>query len=811
MTATLRDVRYGLRMLAKSPALAVVAVLTLAFGIGASTAIFSVVDGVLLRALPFPAPQRLAMLWERQPDGGTSNTSYATFVDWRREARSFSSLAAVSLWEPTLVKDDGARVLNGFRVSASMFGLLGVRPQLGRDFLAAEDAPGKNLEVLLSDELWRSEFGGDPGIVGRSIALGSRSYLVVGVLPRQLPSIFSFDARKPADIYAPLGYDTALPYACRTCRHLRVLARLRDPASLAQARAELSHGSEDLFRQYPGEYPAAGASVVPLDEHISGGARPMLLALFGAVGFFLLIACVNVTMLLLGWAMRRQREVAVRAALGASRSRLVRQFLAESLVVSLAGGALGWWLADTMLELLKSFGLSTVPRVSHVVLDARVLAFTAVVSIVAGVASGLAPALRASSVDLNQALKDGAAGGSAERHRLRSLLVTVNVALALVLLSGAGLMAKSLIVLLRVDPGFEPAGALAFDVSLWGRKFDTGEREGARNATRYFQEAIQRVESLPEVEAAGATSQLPLGGNLDQYGIHPADDPNPNPELDPSADRYSVTPGYLQAMKIPLAAGRDLDARDGADAPLVALVNRTLAQRLWPGQDAIGRQLRVGDAKSPLRTVVGVVGDVLHNSLSSPHTPQVYLPAPQWTDSAMTLVVRTRGDARAVLPAARMQIASVDAQQPISAGATLADVVAGSLEQRRLSALVVLLLAALALAVASAGIYGVISYGVAERMHEMGIRMALGARRRDVVKLVVAQGMKPVLLGVAVGLGAGLALARGLSALLYEVAPGDPSTFAAGCGLITAVALVACWLPARRATRADPLSALRSE
>src|SRR5207248_3327270 len=337
--------------------------------------------------------------------------------------------------------------------------------------------------------------------------------------------------------------------------------------------------------------------MVPLDAHLVGDARPVLVALLGAVGFFLLIACVNIAMLLLGWAMRRQREVAVRAALGASKRRIVRQFLVESLVLSLAGGGLGWWLAGEMVDLLKSFGLDAIPRIGEVGLDERVLAFTAAVSLLAGVASGLAPAWRASRVDLNQALKETASGGSPERHRLRSLLVTANVALALVLLSGAGLMMRSMVGLLRVDPGFDPAGTLSLDVSLWGKTYDSDDAEGARNATRYYQEAIARVQALADVEAAGATSQLPLGGNFDQYGVHPKDDPNPNPELDPSADRYSITPGYLRAMRIPLRIGREIDLRDGPASPLVALVNQTLAQRLWPGQSPIGRQLTVGDPK----------------------------------------------------------------------------------------------------------------------------------------------------------------------------------------------------------------------
>jgi putative ABC transport system permease protein len=804
-----QDARFGVRMLLKNPALAAIAVVTLALGIGATTAMFSAVDALLLRPLAFPSPERIVMVWERDAQGERSNTGFQTFVDWKKETRSFSRMAALSSWQPTLVLPGSAEVLDGLRVSADLFELLGVKLLHGRGFLPLEDAPGKNLEVVVGYDLWKRSLGGDPAVVGKTIALGSRTFTVVGVLPRTMPSVFSPDARKPIDLYAPLGYETTMPHACRTCRHLRVVARLSDGATLARARDELQRLSQALSLRYPAEYPSSGSAVVPLAEQVFGDVRPILYSLLGAVGFFLLIACVNVAILQLSRAMRRKREVAIRTALGAGRRRLVRQFLAESLLLSVAGGALGFLLADFGLVSLKA-NLSDLPLASSIALDGRVFAFTCVISLLAGAGFGILPALRATQVDTNEALKESAKGTSpGERQRLRSILVAADVALALILLTGAGLMIRSFARLLSSQTGFDASHGLAFKVSLWGFPFNGSD--SARNVSRHYSDVLRRIEALPEVESAGITSQLPLSGDLDMFGIHPIDHPSANPELDPRADRYAITPGYLHAMRIPLLSGRNFTERDDAGAPLVALINPTLARTLWPGEDALGKQFTVGDPKSAPRTVVGVAGDVLHASLEAAHTPQVYLPAPQWDDSDMTVVVRTRVDPGAALRAVRREILSVDPRQPVSAGVTLREVVSFSVERRRVTMALFAAFAALALLMAAIGIFGVVSYSVALRTHEIGIRMALGAAHDDLLRLVVGEGMKPVAVGAAVGLAGAMALGRLLSGLLYRVGPADPLALSAGLVVMVGLSLLSCWLPARRATRVNPWVALRSE
>jgi putative ABC transport system permease protein len=809
MDALWQDVRFGLRMLLKNRTLACIAIATLALGVAANTTVFSAVDNLLLRPLPFPSPDRIVMIWERDAEGGRSNTGFQTFDEWRKESRSFSRMAAISSWTPALVTPGHAEVLNGFRVSSELFDLLGVRLELGRGFLPSEDAPGRNLQAVIGHDLWVRSFGGDRGIIGKTATLGSRAFTIVGVLPRNVPSVFSFSPSKPADIYAPLGYDATLPQACRTCRHLRVVGRLADGVTLAQARDELDRLTHAQVARYPTEYPSAGALLVTLPEYVVGDVRTLLLSLLGAVGFFLLIACVNVAILMLGWATGRQREVAIRVALGAARPRLMRQFLVESLILSAAGGAVGWVLAGFAVAAINT-RLFDLPLASTVALDGRVLAFTTVVSLLCGVGFGLVPAVRATQIDLNDALKESGKGASqAERQRLRNVLIAADVSLALVLLTGAGLMSRSFTRLLSVAPGFDVSRGLAFDVSLWGPSF-TGPNAD-RNVARYYTEVLRRVRALPGVEAAGITSQLPLSGNLDMYGIHPKDRPNANPELDPSADRYSVSSGYLQAMRIPLLSGRAFTDGDVEGAPPVALVNETLARTLWPREDPLGKHFAVGDVKSGSRTVVGVVADVLHASLQAPHTPQVYLPAAQWTDTDATVVVRTRGDPRAALRGVRQEIISVDATQPVSSGVTMEDVLATSVRQRRLTMLLFALFAGLALVVAAVGIYGLISYAVAQRTREIGIRMALGAARADVVRMVVWTGMKPVLAGVSIGIGSALALSRTLSSLLFQVKPEDPVTYALGAAVMVVVAWLSCYLPGRLATRVDPLSALRSD
>ncbi|MGB8459080.1 MAG: ABC transporter permease, partial [Candidatus Acidiferrum sp.] len=526
----------------------------------------------------------------------------------------------------------------------------------------------------------------------------------------------------------------------------------------------------------------------------------------GSVGFVLLIACVNVANLLMAWASRRQHEVALRAALGAGRVRMVRQFVTESLLLSLLGGGFGLVFARGGLALLQNVRLANLPRVQNVQLDAWTFAFTFGICLLTGLVFGLLPAIRASKLDLNEALKDsGKSTAGKERHGLRSALVFSDVALALLLLTGAGLMMKSFVRLLEVNPGFDPSHTLTLTLSLWGPK------SADAPAVAFFDQVLRRVNALPGVEAAGIVSQLPLGGNLDMYGVHVEGKSLPNPEEDPSADRYSISPDYLHAMRIPLMRGREFDQGDAATSPQVALVNESMARRFWPGEDPIGKRFRMGDTKGPWKTVVGVVGDVLHRGLDAPHTLQVYLPNTQFADSLVILAVRTSNDPASLASSVRAEIAALDPQVPVSAVATMDEVVSASVENQRFGALLFMLFGAIALLLTAVGIYGVVSYGVAQRTHEIGIRLALGAGRGEVLKLIVSEAMKPALLGAVLGLCAAFGLTRLLTGLLFNVKPTDPPIFAAVLGVLIGVALLASYIPARRATRVDPMVALRYE
>ena len=802
----LQDLGFGLRMLRNSPAFALVAIVTLALGIGANTAIFSVIHGVLLKPLPFPQQDQLMTVWEKSDDGGRSNTSWANFMDWNRLNHSFTGIAAVSFWSPTFVGAHDAETLVGFRASSTLFDLLGVKMERGRNFLSSEDVRGNNFVVILSYGFSQRTFGGDSGILGKSVQLGTRAYTVVGVLPADFPSVLSFDPRKPADIYTPLAYDETLPYACRDCRHLRAFGRLKDGVTTAQAEAEINQISANLVREYPTAYSAVGVTLTPLKDYLVGDVKTALWVLLGSVGFVLLIACVNVANLLLAWAARRQREVALRAALGARRTRMVRQFLTESLLLSFLGGGFGILLAWSGVALLQRIRLANLPRLQNVQIDGWTFAFTFGISLLTGLAFGLLPAFRASRLDLNEALKEsGKSTAGKERHRLRSALVFADVALALLLLTGAGLMMKSFVRLLEVNPGFDPSHTLTLTLSLWGPK------SADEPAVAFFDQVLRRVRTLPGVESAGIVSQLPLGGNMDMYGVHVEGKSLPNPEEDPSADRYSITPGYLRAMRIPVLRGREFDQHDIATSPMVALVNESMARQFWPGEDPIGKRFRMGDTKGPWKTVVGVVGDVLHKGLDAPHTIQVYLPNTQFTDSMVILAVRTSNEPASIAAAVRSEIAALDPQVPVSEVATMDEVVSASVANQRFGALLFVLFGVIALVLTTVGIYGVISYGVAQRTHEIGIRLALGAGSREVLSLIVSEAMKPALLGAALGLCAAFGLTRLLTRLLYNVKPTDPLVFAAVLLLLIAVAWLASYIPARRATRVDPIVALRYE
>ncbi len=808
MSSILQDIRHALRSLRQSPGFTGVAVLTLALGIGANTAIYSVVHGVLLRPLSFSHPENLVVLQERDQEGLATNTGYLTYLDWRARTRSFSELAVAASWMPKLSSAPGmpAERIEGLRVSGDFFRMLGVRPALGRDFLPSEDVTGANRVVLLADGLWRRRFGADPAIVGKTIHLGETPYTVAGVLPRDFESVFSPDPSKPTEIWGPLGYNAALPQACRTCRHLRAMGRLKPSVSPSQALAELETLSASLLREHPTEYSAAGAFVKPFPETLTARTRPALWTLFAAVGLVLLIGCANVATLTLSRAGRRRKEVAVRVALGASRSRIVALFLVEALVLALVGGGIGILTAAWTLQTLVGLAPASLPRIAEVRLEGGVLLYALGVSIATGLLFGLGPALRMSRVHAEPALRETTSGaGSRRARRFAGALVVFDVALALVLLSGALLLTKSASRLLRVQPGFRTEGLLTMEVDVSGARY-------AENAdvNAFWDRVLERVEALPGVTGAGLVSQLPLGGDFDGYGVHAQDKPSLNPDADPGADRYSASDGYLRAMGIPVLRGRGFLPGDRAGAAPVVAVNRALARRIWPDEDPIGKRVQIGGTDGPWRTVVGVVGSVRHTGLDAPETMQIYLPRAQFTDNSMVLVVRAAHPA-ALAGAVRAAIAGIDPDQPIARVATMRQLVAASAAPRRFSAGMLTAFAGLASLLASVGIFGVISGLVGQRTREIGIRIALGANRRRIARLVSARTLRLTLAGVGLGLGASLVSSRLIASQLFEVGPRDPVVLGAASALIVAVALISSFVPTRRATRVDPMTALRSE
>jgi putative ABC transport system permease protein len=807
LDSLIADVRFGLRLLGKRPGFAAVAILTIALGVGANTSIFSLVDAVLWSPLPFPQPDRVVLIGEgRSEQAGT--TSFATWTDWRARTRAFEEIALVRDWGPTLTSPDSSEQLVGGRVTAGFFRTLGVRPALGRDFLPSEDTPDTRRVVILGHDLWRRRFAADPDIVGKSISLGATPFMVVGVLPDDSSALVTEATRgTSAEIWAPLGYDAAQPWACRTCRHVSAIGRLRGD-SVEVGRAEVEAMTGALWKEHPTDYPDAAVTVVPLADQLVGSARPVLRVLLAAVACVWLIACVNLALLLLARATHREREVAVRMALGAGRARVLRQLLCENCVLALLGAAAGLIPAALFPRALAAFGPRVIPRLAEVTIDGRVLLFAFGLAIATGLLSGLGPALRLTASAGPGALRDGTRTSAGARgRRLRNLLVVAEIALSLTLLVGAGLMVRSLWRLLDIHPGFEPDRVLTMNVSL------VGPRSESEDAVRaYFDQVLERVRAVPGVEAAAVASQVPLGGNFDGNGFHPEGKMAANPEQDPSAQRYGVAGDYLRVMGIPLVRGRGLARTDGATAPRVLLINQTAAARVWPGEDPIGKRVKMGGIDEPWWTVVGVVGDVRHQRLDETPDMQVYMPHAQWRiESTMILTVRTRGSPLELAPSVAQAVRSIDPMQPVSSVAALDQVRRDSLAGRRLSLAMLGLFAGLALVLSAIGIYGVTSYGVAQRTHEIGIRLALGARPGQLVGAVVREGAVLAAAGIAAGTVAALALTRLLTALLYGVSPTDPATFAAVALILGGVAIAAAYVPARRVASVAPTEALRAE
>ena len=809
MDSISQDLRYALRLLRKSPGFTLAAIFTLALGIGANTAIFSLVNAVLLRPLPYRDPARMTIVWQKDDRGTPDNVGYATYLDWKKQNRSFEQLALYSSWQPILQVGDPEQ-LNGLRVTSNYFRALGVVPELGRDFTPEEDHPGAEKVVILSHALWAKKFNSDPNIVGKSIAMNATSYLVAGVLPASYQSLMNQDPRGgTVEIWRVLGYDTSLPWACRTCHHLVAIGRLRDGVTFAQAAAEMDTISAALMQAYPTEYSAPGVILTPIREQLLGRASTSLYILLGAVSFVLLVACANLANLLFARSMARGREMGVRSALGASRARVIRQLLIENCLLASLGAAVGlipaWW----MPRVLAAVGTGDIPRLDGVILDWRVLAFTAGVALLTGILSGLLPAYRLSRTGAQDWLKASPSNSATgARGKLRGIFVVSEVALSLTLLVGTGLLVRSLARLLAVSPGFDPSRVLTLQTTALGPRYDD-----KRILRQFFVETVARLRALPGVQAAAAGSQIPLGGNMDEYGFHPEGKMNPNPELDQSAERYCVTPGFLATLRIPLLRGRDLAAADTADSPGVILINETAARRIWPGEDPLGKRVKIGGLDHPWLEVVGIVGDVHHVGLDSPPALQMYIPHTQWPfpDNTMTFVVRASGPPADLAPAAERAIHSIDPTQPVSRVTPLDNYVALTMQGRRFALIMIGAFAAIALLLSVVGIYGVTAYSVAQRTREIGIRMALGAQRKQVLARLLWEGLLLIVSGVAVGVAASAGLTRFLASMLFEVKATDPSTFLVVAAALVFVAALACWIPARRSTKVDPMVALRYE
>ena len=799
-----QDIVFGARVLRRSPVFSLAAVVTLALGIGANAAIFSITNAVVFRPLPFEEPGRLMTLWESSPKSEDSRNivSPANYLDWREQARSFEEMGAYTEDFFNISEDASSPE----RVAAatampSMFQALGVRPALGRLFLHEEGERGASRVVLLSHGLWRRRFGGDPSVVGRTIKVNGSNVSVVGVLPPDF-----IIAPRRYEIYANMTLSDQ-QRVNRRGRYLTVLARLRPGVTEEQARAEMRAIGTRLSAQHPEENAGRIATVYPLGSWITGGTRTALLLLLGAVSFTLLIACANVANLLLGQAAARRKEMAVRAALGAGRLRLVRQMLTESLMLALAGGLFGLLLAKWGMGLLISLSPANLPRVEQAGLDWRVLGFTLLVSTLTGLAFGLIPALQASRVDLSNGLRDGGRSTADSRRSLvRSALVVTEVALSLVLLVGAGLLVKSFIRLSEVELGFDPERVVAADISL-PYSYNTPEKR-----VGFYQQLLTRVGALPGVSSAAVSQSVPLSG--EEHGVQfmvVGREAGPDGGGRYGSTYHRVSADYLKTFGVRLLKGRGLTEQDTAGAPPVALVNETLARRVFPGEDPLGKQLVIPHAPEHPREIVGVVSDTRYVTPDQEPVPQVYVSYLGDPWHHMSLTVRATGEPEALVASLRAEAAALDRDVPLANVKTMEQYVADSVSPQRFSALLLTVFAVAALLLAAAGVYGVLSSSVTQRTHEIGIRIALGAQGRDVLRLVVGQGMRLALLGLGLGLAGAFALTRLMESLLYGVGAGDPSVFALVSAVLAATALVACYLPARRATKVDPTVALRHE
>jgi putative ABC transport system permease protein len=801
----LQDIRYGARVLAKHKGYTAVAVLTLALGIGANTAIFSVVNAVLLRPLPFAEPEQLVRVFgtSARRSNFTRPHSYLNFSDLRAQNRTFEGMAAYTGSSSALSGSEAPEQITGVVASGDIFRVLRTKPLMGRLLTPEDEKPGGSSVVVISQGLWQRRFGGDPQIVGRLIRLDGREREVVGVTPADFRFEFVTDA---TDFW--MAIDPAQSeFQHRGAIFLEAIGRLRPGVPVEQASADLGGVASRLEQQYQDSNAGIGVRLAPAQEELVGDLRPTLLVLLGAVGFVLLIACANVANLTLARAAGRHREIAVRAALGAGRRRIVRQLLTESLLLALAGGLLGLLFALWGVKLLSAFVPENVPRFGETSTDLRVLVFTLAASLLTGLLFGIAPALQSSKLDLNEALKDGGRSGSDGhgRRRVRSALIISEVALSLVLLVGAGLLVKSFVKLSNTDPGFNPDRTLTASLSLATVRYDTDEK-----VADFYRLLVERVRSLPGVESVGAVTPLPLSDNNLSYSFTVVGQPPLPAGQGQSASARVVTPDYFRAQGVPLRAGRIFTEQDKAGAPGAIIVNEAFARRYLAGEDPLGKRLRLSINRIE-GEIVGVVGDIRGASLARPGAPEYYVPEAAAFFGDMTLVVRTSVDPASVTPTLRQIVAEMDRDQPLYEVRTMDSLVARSVARQRFSMTLIGVFAALAMLLAAVGIFSVMSSLVAQRSHEIGIRIALGAQPRDILSMVVRHGMTLTLFGVALGLAASFALTRLMSGLLYEVSAKDPVVFGGIATLLAAVALAACYVPARRATKVNPLIALRYE
>jgi putative ABC transport system permease protein len=818
METLLKDIRYGIRGLLKRPSLTIVATITLALGIGANTAIFSVVNAVVLRPLPYAEPDRLMTLWETMPGSDQRSVAPGNFVDWRTQNKTFQDMAATFYANFNLTSDGEPDRIDGATITSNLMSVLGASAQLGRTFQSDDDEHQDRSVVLISDGLWKRRFGADQNVVGRSITIDETPHTIVGVMSRG----FQFPNR--SDLWVLGRNRGAVPTSLisqvptndwvheRDAHFIRVIGRLRPGVTLSQAQSEIAAISRRAEQDFPKTNGGLGSNVVPLHTQVVGDVRAMLFILLGAVGFVLLIACTNVANLMLARATQRDREMAIRAAVGASRRRLIRQLLTESLLLSVVGGLAGLLVSIWAVAVFVKLSPGDIPRLNEASVDFRLLGFTLLVSLLTGLGFGLLPAFQATRTNLNTSLKEGGTKASEGRQRrgARNILVVTEIALAQVLLVGAVLLAISYVRVTQINPGFNPDRVLTAKIAPSNKKYPD-----SKSRSTFYTTVLEHLQGLPGVESAGMVMNLPLTGSSMNRGFRVEGRPVPKADENVTMDFQIVSPGYFSTLEIPIKQGRGVNASDTETSEPVIVINDTMARRYWPNEDPVGQRMAIGESSKDTswRTIVGVVSDNRHASLSEPPVPTAFIAYRQDLESwpRMGFVIKSKTDAASLTSVVRKELAEIDRAQPVYAIEPMENLLRTSVAQRRFIMLLLGSLSAIALALAMVGVYGVISFSVSERTQEIGIRMALGARAADVLRMVLGQGMRVALIGIVIGLGAAFALTRLLSSLLFEVSPTDPRTFSIVAGLLGGIALFACFIPARRATKVDPLVALRYE